>query len=167
VDDQREGEGAVTDSEIALSAARRFKPVGILDAGDYAAIALLAVWQARQRWRKDGGARWANFAWQAAYHAILNALNAAMRWSAEPYPEGWNAADTRREGQPEQAVMDRETMRRAWSLLSDKQRVYFAGLIQGRTRAEIQRSEGVCLNAAADTMRCIRRRLRILCEDYL
>jgi DNA-directed RNA polymerase specialized sigma24 family protein len=175
VDDFGEGESAVTDSEIALSAARRFKPVGILDGKDYRVIARLAVWRAHRRWRRNGGARWATFAWKAAYGAIQHAIRDTSGVPAWAWDQGarvetlplepeWDGVNGHREWQPEAAYLDRETMARAEGLLAPVQRECIAGLMAGKSQSEIARERGVSLAAVSGAVRVGRERL---CESCL
>jgi DNA-directed RNA polymerase specialized sigma24 family protein len=157
--------GIVSDTEWALSVARRFRPVGILDGGDYAALALYGAWVARTRYR--GGVKFRTFAYRFVKGAILRAIRDTAGLPAWAYERGarlevlplapdWDTADGYREWQPEAAYMDREATAMVDALPTEQRRAV-RHVVYGEGPA---RHQYAALYAG-------RKRLRTLCDDSL
>lgn len=94
------------DADYARRIASRFRPTGILDVGDYEAIAMLAAWKATKTYQPGRGASFTTW----AHHCITGDIGHAIRdqsgvsckaWDRGErldigaMPDGYDAPDTR------------------------------------------------------------------------
>jgi DNA-directed RNA polymerase specialized sigma24 family protein len=155
----------VSDREWALGLARRFRPVGILDREDYDALALCAVWLARERY--TGGVKFRTFAYRYVTGAILRAMRdtsgvpaylyeRGVRMDAAALPADWDGVSRYREWQPEDMAVEGETTALV-DALPLRQRQAVRHVVYGERRAVDQPA----------AMYMARKRLRErLCENY-
>lgn len=113
----------MTDRDIAVVVASRFRPTRLLTRDDLVAIAWFGAWKAGENWREGCGASRKTFRWNGARYAVLHALRdtsgvsavayeSGLRLRVDDLPDDWDAPD--RAPGPEACCLDRAGAERIW-----------------------------------------------------